>query len=190
MTSRDRRALAVGAAVILLGLGLTRGIPVVARWYQATSERVALSRTLIARQEAELALLPRLEARGDSLRQTMLALAGRLIAGTSEAEAQAELLGGIEAVFHRSKGRLDQLDPLADSVGFGRLRRVQARATLTADLAGILDLIKQVEWGAQLMLVRSLRIEVAGELGSLAAETLRAEFVVEGWFLRREATGE
>jgi hypothetical protein len=173
----------LGATAVGLVLFMARAVPGAVRWFASATERVAAARAVVQRQEVELRGLADLEARSDSVRKLVLALAERLVAGGTEAEAQAELLAGIEAVARRVDGRLEQLDPVPDSIGIGHLRRIQARAAVTGSLASILGLVKAIEWSPRLMLVRRLRIET---VEPTPVESLRAELVVEGWFLRRE----
>lgn len=184
MTTRERRVVALGLAIALVSVLLLRILPEGWRRYQALQQRAELTRRLVSGQVAELSGLPDLEARSDTLRRAVLALADRLIAGGTDAEAQAELLASIEVASERTSARINQLEPVPDSVGFGRIRRVQARANVTTDLVGLLRVVKAIEWSPRLMLVRRLRLELASEATSV--ETVRAELLVEGWYLRRE----
>lgn len=184
MTTRERRVVGFGLALALVSATLLRVLPEGWRRYRALQERAELVRRLAGGQAAELSGLSDLESRSDTLRRAVLALADRLIAGGTDAEAQAELLASIEVASERTTARINQLEPVPDSVGFGRIRRVQARANVTTDLVGLLRVVKAIEWSPRLMLVRRLRLELSSE--AAAVETVRAELLVEGWYLRRE----
>ena len=179
-----RRALRVGAVAFGLGtVGIGTGASAAA-WFRNTSDRVGAGRAVLEREVAELTALRDLEARSDSLRRQVVALAPLLLPGTTEAEAQAELLASIESGSSAVGATIELTEPRPDSVASGRLRRVQAQATIVANFADIVELITRLEWGARLMLVRRVRIEAqsAGPQG----ESLRAELTVEGWFLADE----
>ena len=181
MKERDRRAIGAGVAVVLLMVLAVQGVPAIIGWFQLTRARLDAAQSVHARQVQQLKNLPVLEAESDSLRSAFTNLAGQLLAATTEPEAQGELLVHLEGVAGSSGAQLDQIEPLADSLGEDRLRRVRARAVVSATLDELLDFAARVEWGRQIMLITFMRIEHAGES---APKALKVEVVVEAWFLR------
>lgn len=186
MKKRDRRAIGAGAMVVLPVVCALWGVPKVVGWFQSTRSRLDATQSVYTRQLQQLSLLPVLEAESDSLRSAFTALAGQLLAATTEPAAQSELLGYLEEVARSVGASLEQVEPLADSLGEDRLRRVRARAVLSATLDEFLEFATRIEWGRQIMLITALRIEPAGED---ALKALRVEAVVEAWFLRAGPAG-
>jgi len=190
VTRREQLVVSVGIGSVLAAVILLRALPAAVHRYSALIERSGVSGQLVARREAELALLPILERRADSLRRRVLALADRLVPGATEAEAQAELLVRVEHAAADPNGQLEQAEAVPDSIGFGRLRRVQARAAWSSDLTGILGFLRRLEYGQQLLVVRRVWVEaISGAAQPDHGDRLRAEVVVEGWYLRREEAG-
>lgn len=186
MTRRERIVVRVGAVLVAAAvtarvvLALTHGVG-------AMGDRVRLSRELVVGQEVLIATLPELERRADSLKARVLALADRLVPGRTEPEAQAELLARVESAIIHSGATVELSDAVPDSVGFGRLRRVTARAVWQSDLRGVLQLMRQLEFGPTLLTVEQVRLSLSQVVAPGQAEQIRADMVVEGWYLAGEA---
>jgi hypothetical protein len=183
VTSQERRVVGVGVALVLaVAIPLRLG-PAVTRWARDSHDRLVVERALVARREAELSLLPRLEARADSLRTRFVALAGRLIPGGTAAEAQSELMAAVQVAARgqRDGGKLEQSEPVPDTVTIGPLHRVQVRAAWASDLDGALAFLRTLEFSPTLMHVRDVRLETAPGQDP-GADRVRAQVVLEGWY--------
>lgn len=186
MTGRERIVVRAGAALVAVGV-TARVILALVQWSGAIGDRVRLAREVVARQEALIETLPELERRADSLKTRVLALADRLVPGRTEPEAQAELLARVESAIVHSGATVELSDAVPDSVGFGRLRRVTARAVWQSDLRGVLRLMRQLEFGPTLLTVEQVRLSLSQVVVPGQAEQIRADMVVEGWYLAGEA---
>lgn len=184
MTPRDRRALKVGGWVLLLGVLLFRLLPSGWRAWSAAREELAARRALVAHAEVLLGGLDSLEARGRVAREALVALAPRLIAGTSEAAAQADLTGRIALIANRERTRLVRTEAIADSTREARLRRVRLRMEVETDWSGLVGFLRGV--AADPAVIRVLSIGVRGTDATgpgTGAEVLSAEIEVSGWYL-------
>ncbi len=185
MTGRERIAVRAGAALVAVGVA-ARVVLALAHGVGAMGDRVRLAREVVVRQEGLIATLPELERRADSLKTRVLALADRLVPGRTEPEAQAELLAQVEAAIVHAGATVELTDAVSDSVGFGRLRRVTARAVWQSDLRGVLSLMRRLEFGPTLLTVEQVRLSLSQAVAPGQAEQIRADVMVEGWYLAGE----
>jgi type II secretion system (T2SS) protein M len=188
VSSRDRRALTVGAIGIISVVVLARGIPALRRWSDAS--------VASAREVAEEAARAAVSVRGAStLKDTMhargerfIALAPVLLDGSSTATAGATLgsiVSGAAAAADAKLGSIQVLPKAARRDSSGTLprafARVSVRASMTADVRGLSKVLLALERGPTLLWVEELSVtqpEPAGD-GS-RPEMLEVELVVAG----------
>ena len=184
MTPRDRRALVLGGVAVagaLLGLRL---LPWTVRGIGDLHRRAAESVQTLARARAVLDASP---ARRDSLARALIgivALAPKLVDGSSSAEAGASLSGLVSLAASRHALRVLRLDPLPDSAAavFGR---VAVRTELEGDLAGLTQFLHALEAGEPVLSATRLAVLAPDPAATGRPEVLRIEARVEGWYLRR-----
>jgi hypothetical protein len=137
MTPRDRRALQIGGAVVVAALFLVIGAPAVWRKWATMRESLAEHRDLVSRAKAQVDGVAALDSTAAGVRSRFVALAPRLVAGGSEAEATATLGGVVTALADRSRLRLKRVDGESDSLRAGPLRRVVVGVELEGDWAAV-----------------------------------------------------
>ncbi len=177
LTARDRRALLIGAAV-LMPVVLLRGVvqPYV-RGRAALGERIRTQRDLLARELAVLAVarsLPDRRARADV---SLAADAARLLPGADPYAATAELVGYVGETARRSHVLVQDLQgrSATSSTEAGGLARIQVELRGQGDFEGVLRLLHVLERGARLVRVDALAIERSGaDPGGRETLTLRA----------------
>jgi hypothetical protein len=181
LSRRERRTIAIAAGLLLAAWLALRVAPWIGHRASLLHARSQLATLALARGRAALDAEPAaresLAARG----RRLVALAPKLLAGGSTAEASAELsaLVGGAATVHRV--RIAQQDARADSVA-SIFTRVVLRVEAEGDAAGVAGWLADLEEGAKLIRVRSLAISASEPAAPPAqAERLRAEVVVEGW---------
>lgn len=183
MTAPNRRwAVLVGTALAFVIL-VRCGSWAVAE-LGALSERVETRRGLLAAIEAErLNLVPLQQVRA-RLRDTLTTLAPRLLRGTSEIAALADLSGRLGTIASRYHGRLVRLDAVPDSLVAGRLQRVRARALIETDFEGVAEMLAGLE-RQEVVLVPERMVIMAPEpsAGPETPERLEVELQLTGWFL-------
>ena len=185
MTPRDRRALMLGAGVILGALFVLRVMPIGVRAVTRLRARARESLSTVARAQDLLARAPAVH---DSLAQVLAAivtLAPKLVDGQSSADAQASLSGLVNAAAGRHGLKVAGLDPLPDSA-VGVFVRVALHATLEGDSQGLARFVRAVETGDPMLTIPALAVAAADPVGRAGApEVLRLELDVSGYYLPR-----
>ena len=90
MTPRDRRALALGGAVIAAAVAL-RLVPLAVGRVQDARERLEARVELLARMRADLRDATRLQDSAEVVRRRIAGLAGQVLSPRTEVEAEASL---------------------------------------------------------------------------------------------------
>lgn len=195
VSSRDRRALTLGVVGIVIAIVIARGVPALRQWSDAS--------VASAREVAEEAARAEISVRGArTLKDTMqargerfIALAPVLLDGSSAATAGATLasiVSGAAAAADAKLGSIHVLPATARRDSSGRVprafARVAVRASMTADIRGLSQVLLALERGPTLLSVEELAAtqpEPAGD--DSRPEMLQVEFVVAGLaHLRRE----
>lgn len=184
MTSKDRRAVIVGGAIVL---GAVLGLRVVPWAVSSTlTARRSLKEqaTLVARARAELSALPLLRDSAAVLTRALVALAPRLLDGANDVEASADLAAQVNHAATRAPARLDRVEPVPDTATAGRLARTRVRATLETDVRGLVSLLRTLETGDALLGIERLEVVSADPATpERRPEILRVEIVIVGWYL-------
>ncbi len=193
MNARDRRALRVGAAMVLGAWLVLRLVPAAVRAEQVLSERVARQATTVARLKADLAALPVLEDSAAAVSRSLAQLAPRLVTGSTRAEGEAELAVLLRSLAESLGARVERVVPAPDSTPVGALTRVTLRVEAETDTRGVARLLGSIASQPTVLDITSLRV-LALDPGSAATapERLRMELGVSGWVLRtgaKRATG-
>jgi len=182
MTSRDRRAVLIGAAVVVAAALLLRVVPAAARATSALRERATQRLGALARAREVVRESP---AARDSLAAAlagMVALAPKLLEGRSRAEASASLASVVSLLAGRSGLKVLRVAPGADSAG-GIVQPVRLQAEFEGDIGGLTRFLAALESGQPLLSARSLGVTAPEAVPRPGApEALRIEVEVAGWF--------
>lgn len=188
VSPRERRTLLRGAGAIVALVALSRGFPAWRRWDAETRAGAA---QLMAEAAGVEDIMRDEHTVRDSLlaRNTrFLALAPRLLPGTTPATAAANLSALVSGAATVANVRVESVESQADSGGGETFNRVTARASLVGDVRGLMTTLAAIERGPTLLAVRELSIaqtEQAAPEGR--PEVLRAQFVIEGLALADHA---
>jgi hypothetical protein len=188
MTSRDRRAIALGAAILLPSLFFVWGVkPYVAALTDAR-QQLSVERETLARERAAIAAAlrnPQLRQKADS---AMRAMKPRLFEGRDDVMASAELASYLADVARSNRVWLQDAAtrPAVRSPGGVRSLRVEMRAE--SDFSGVLAMLHTLETGQKLVRIDRLDIsrvtKVASEDGT---ETLAVSATIVGFALGADA---
>jgi hypothetical protein len=191
VTARDRRALRLGATVVLASVVALRVLPWSVQRLRASVREVRERTALLVRAKAELADAVFLQDSASVLTRAVAGLAPKLLSGDTPAEAFADLAGRLNLAASRNQAKLERTDQLPDSEAIGRLRRVRVRASLQSDIRGVTGLLNALERGEAALSVEDLRIVASDPTGNDGVpEILRAEVTVGGWFLQALEKGQ
>lgn len=187
MTARERRVLIAGAAIAAAVLVLRLAPPAV-RSVQQQHERLAVQAALLARSQDDLRQAGALVDSGVVLQAAVRALAPKILTGSSRAEALADLAGRLSATAGRHRVKVSRTDLLPDSMRAGGLRLVRLRASLESDSRGTMELLAALAGEEVVLPVSDLRIMALDPTSpDAAAEVVRTELTVEGWFVQHQA---
>jgi len=185
LSSRDRRALTIGAVVLVPALAWTLVVAPYLRSVEAASERLAAEREVLRREFELLAAADEYPAVLHEGAERLLRVAERLFGGENPAMAGAALAQYLQANGRESRVLLTRLEPVpAQEAGVG-LITLPLRVQGESDLQGLLTLLHSLESGEKLVRVDNLRIQ--GLRTALAsgngAEVLTFEFTAAGFML-------
>jgi hypothetical protein len=183
----DRRALTLGAGVIVTLVVGFRGFPAWRAWRAdaraAAAERItqaAQTDAVLAGFESSLDTLERRTAR-------MLAVAPALLTGDTPAEAVSNLAALVADAARAASVRLDAVDIRVDSSKVHVLPRVSIELQATADVVGLAALLRRLEGGPTLLAVRRLSVRPQNPASPPEVpEMLSVRLTVEGLALIRQ----
>lgn len=188
LSPRDRRALAAGAAVVLLLLLAGRGLPAWRRWDAAVRASAAEMAAEAARAERTARLLPATLDSLEARRARLVALGSALLDGGSPAASAAALASLLSGAGARAGVQIGSVQVRPDTASAGTFLRVYARADGTGDLGAITRMLALLEGAPELLAVRELSITQTNPGGPAEQpEALRLELAVEGLAMAREA---
>ncbi len=161
LSPRDRRAITIGALVLLPSLFAVWGVkPFLATLSESRDflsvERAALSRERAAVNAAQRN--PGLQQLADSL---MRAMSPRLFAGRDDVMATAELVSHLGAVAEQHDVWLQNATTRPAEVGEAGVRTLHVALRAESDLEGLLRFFQALERGEKLLRVERLDISVA-----------------------------
>ena len=188
LSARDRRALMLGALVLVPAL--TWGLAV--RPYRDAVERasakLAAERELLARERALLAAEEGYRAGFGASAERLVDTASRLFGGADPGAAAAALGEHLRRAAGESRVWLQEVEPLPPEVAGAGLVALPVRVRGESDLEGLLTLLQWLEAGPKLIRIDLLRIDVAaspvaGVPAAASWENLAFSFTARGFRL-------
>lgn len=188
LSVRDRRAVVIGAIVLLPGLLFIWGVRPYSDALTGARDRLATERATLARERAAVATAeenPRLQHIADS---AMRAMRPRLFEGKDDVMASAELASYVGDAARKARVWLQTAAtrpgaPTADGV---RTLRVEIRAE--SDLLGTLMFLQALERGDKLVRVDRLDISHSPRTSDEDAETLSIAATISGFAVNDSLT--
>ena len=166
---RDRRAILIGAAVLVPAFAWTfAAAPYLAAVADAR-DRLALERRLLRGELELLASASAYPQAFDAGAERLLAAAPRLMAGDDEGAAAAALAGYVRRLAQMGTANLTRVEPAASYDAGGGVRALPVGVTGETDLEGLLTFLQVLESGPKLVDVQELRLEASS--GSSAGGT-------------------
>jgi hypothetical protein len=187
MKARDRRAVMLGALVLLPPLLFIWGVRPFRTALADAREQLRTERETLARERAALALArrnPQLQHVADS---AMREMSPRLFAGRDDVMASAELASYIGEVARQTRVFLQDAStrPAGPSTGGVRTLHVELRGE--SDLVGVLLFLQALERGNKLVRVDRLDISHVPRSDDEDMETLAIAATVSGFAIEEPA---
>ena len=184
ISTREKRALALGGACIVTMFAAARVIPALLAWKRDLRSEAAEGRSSLA--DARAILGAERAARDSTVLegQRVIALAPLLLSGDTPASASATLAGIIAGAAAASNVQLGALELRSDSSAPFAFTRVVVKGSANGDIHGLARMLQQLEQGPALLSVEEMSI-TQPELNAAPdhMEVLHMELVVAGLML-------
>ena len=181
LSSRDRRALLVGAVTIGSVVLMALGYPRYRAWRSVAMDGASIATAELALAERSVAGFTGTSAALANARSQRGMLDTLLLTGGSAAGAAAALSNAISDAAESAEADLGSVTVQQDSTKRSVLTHFRARASLSGDVGTIAAFLDALEAGPPLVAVREWAIS-AGAASTVAGqpETLRMDVLVEG----------
>lgn len=190
LRQRDRRALLVGAAVVLVSLAATRGVPAWLHLLERSREASGIevralhdARALIA---ADATLLDSLRAR----RARYLTATPMLIRAGSPADAASRLSALVDVAAKNAGVAMNTVTLRADTTSSAMFGHPRVRGDARGDISGLSQFLLLIEGGPTYLRVLELTVSQPDPVGGARAEELRFSFTIEGLARLERTSGQ
>lgn len=187
MSPRDRRALTLGAAILVPAFFYVWGVKPYAVALADSRQRLSIERETLARERAAVSAAhrnPLLQHVADS---AMRVTAPRLFAGRDDVMASAELASYLGDVARRHHVWLQDASTRPASTADGGVRTLHVEVRAESDLQGILEFLQALESGTKLVRVDRLDISrQPSRSDENGAETLALSATIAGFAIPGE----
>ena len=191
MSPADRRALIIGAAIVVPSLFFVFGVKPYRAALDGVQSQLAVERDAYARERAAVSAAqrnPQLQHVADS---AMQATAPRLFAGRDDVMASAEVATYLGETARANHVWLQEAATRPATALDGGVRALHVEVRGESDLRGILGFLKTLESGGKLIRVQRLDISVqAGRSDEPGVETLALSASIVGYAIPAGATKE
>jgi len=161
LKTRDRRALSLGALVLLPSLFFIWGVKPFLATLSESRDFLSVERSALSRERAAVSAAqrnPGIQQLADSL---MRAMSPRLFAGRDDVMATAELVSHLGAVAAEHNVWLQNATTRPAEVGDAGVRTLHVALRAESDIEGVLRFLQALEQGEKLLRVERLDISVA-----------------------------
>jgi type II secretory pathway component PulM len=183
---RDRRALTLGALVLLPALGFSLVVQPYRRARAELRDRVAEQRGLLARELALVAAAGRLPGELDDAALALASRRHRLLPGRDPLSATAALVDVAGDAARRHSVLLEAIESRAPEAAGGGLVAVRIEVRGRGDLEGMLGWLRALETGTRLLQIDGLtvaRADAGAEPDARDTETLLLAAAIRGYVL-------
>lgn len=156
---RDRKAMLLGAAVLVPALLWTFAAAPYLDALQSRRARLADERRLLRRELELLAQAKGFPAAFDQGARRVLAVAPRLTGGDDDAAAGAAVAGYVRRLARMGGANVTRVDPAPVRDAGGGITALPVAVTGEADLEGLMSFLQMLETGPKLVRVDELKIE-------------------------------
>jgi hypothetical protein len=182
MAAKDRRAIILGAVVVLPALIFIYGVRPYQAAMAATRDELETARLALSREKAVVAARPTAPGGQQSADSALMMVKPRLFEGRDDAIASAQLAAYLGSVARRSRVLMQDANtrPSASSSEGIRTLRVEVRAE--SDIQGVATFLHNLESGQKLVRVDRLEISrVPGLEERNGYETLSIAATIAGF---------
>jgi hypothetical protein len=188
MNVRDRRALLLGAAVLLPAFLYIWGVKPFRAALADTRDRIASEREVLARERAAVLAAQRNPERQLAADSAMRATMPRLFTGRDDVMASAELVSYLGDAARKSHVWLQDAGTRPASAAAGGVRALHVEIRGESDLQGILTFLQELERGEKFVTVERIDLSRSGRVGKQdEAETIELAASIVGFSVGADA---
>ncbi|HEU0055560.1 MAG TPA: type II secretion system protein GspM [Longimicrobium sp.] len=169
LSRRDRRAVALGAALLAPALFWTLAVSPYLDALGAANERLASERSLLRREQELVASAREYPKAFDAGAERLLRAAPRLMGGENDGAASAAVAGYVRRLAGIASAHLTRVEPGASRAAGGGVTALPVAVTGESDLEGLLSFLQMLETGPKLVDVDDLRLEASDAPGAVGA---------------------
>lgn len=178
--ARDRRALLVGALVILPSVALSRGIPLANEWQKAAGNRLRALQSESSNARAQIAehLLTGADTSFNVRR--IEELRDLIFSASSVPSGAADLADYLNSMCGALGIEIRSMTPRGDTAFIAGVARTGLLLALSTDTQGLFSLLGELEAGPRRVSIRTLNVtQRSPAAGISTTETLSVELIVE-----------
>ncbi len=180
MSRRDRRTLVLGVASVGTVLAAGKGAPALRHWEVSNLEAAAEARDQLAAAERGAASLAEVRDSASARTKRLESLRSVLLRASTPEAAAATLASFVERLAKQRDVDVLTVTLKPDSVVHSGLARAAVRLSAETDIAGLLDLLYDVETANMPLVVTELWVTQPEPAGATSKpETLRIEVDVQ-----------
>lgn len=182
MTPKDRRAIVLGAAIVLPALFFIWGVRPYRTSLATTREELDIARLALSREKAALMTMAANPDAQRSADSALMMVTTRLFEGRDDAIASAQLAAYLGGVARRSRVLMEDANTRPSSTSPEGIRTLRVEVRGESDIQGITTFIHNLEAGNKLVRVDRLEISrVPGLEDKNGFETLSIGATVSGF---------
>jgi len=191
LSARDRRTLTVGALAVGSLFALGRGLPGLLQWQETQLRRATIVMGELDSARVASRDVPLLRDSLVATRMRLMALDSTILSGPTPSAAAATLAAVLGDMASDAAVKVSAMQLNADSVASNSLAQVGVRMTAIADVYGLMALLRAIEGGDTLLVVREIAVNQpepaapANKQESLRVEVSVAALVRIGQEVRR-----
>jgi hypothetical protein len=182
MSSKDRRAIAIGAAILAPSLLYVWGVRPYRAALSADRDELEIARETLSREKAAVSVRhadPDAQRSADS---ALTAIGSRLFVGRDDAIASSQLASYLGDVARKSRVLLQDAGTRPSSTSPDGIRTLRVEIRAESDIQGIVKFLQSLEGGAKLVRVDRMEISRTPGLEEKAGfETLNIAATIAGF---------
>jgi len=187
LSRRERIVIALGAAVLVVALGLVWVVIPQARRWSEREARISLRSEQLARLESVLAQETEVREGLAALQRERQAADRRLLQGRTVAVAGSNLQLLLNRYVADSGMDLERVDAVGQAADQGPLLEIPARLTVRGDIRELVDLLVRLQGSETLLAVEELRVSATPVRGQV--DVITASIGLHGYARSPEGEG-
>jgi hypothetical protein len=182
MSPKDRRAIVLGAVIVLPALIFIWGVRPYRAAMAETRDELETARLALSREKAAVAAKPTAPGGQQFADSALVMVAPRLFEGRDDAIASAQLAAYLGTVARRSRVLMEDANTRPSTMSSEGIRTLRVEVRAESDIQGVATFLHNLETGSKLVRVDRLEISrVPGLEDKNGFETLSVAATIAGF---------